>query len=255
MLETHMPEKNKKTAIITGGAGGIGSAVAQKLLQRDYALILTSRSIESLNRTAKELGGGGAVKCIPADAGDPQQCIDIIAQAKKFTGRIDVLVNAAGHAPMIPNTQVTPQQWRQIIDGNLTSVFFMTQAIWPVFRRQFEQSRTAGGAGTGGVIVNISSVAARDPFPGLGVYAAAKAGVNMLTLSAAREGAAIGIRVVGIGFGAVETKMLRALPVADKIPLEDILSPQEAADAVLAAIDGGLTFANGETVYIHRGVY
>jgi len=243
-----------KTAIITGGAGGIGSAAAKKLLQRDYFVVLCGRNPDSLQRAAADLDGSSDILCVPADVADPQQCINLVQKAKGHTGRIDVLINAAGYAPMLPNTQITSEHWRQIMDVNLSSVFFMTQAVWPVFRAQHEQSAAASEPGVGGVIINISSVAARDPFPGLGAYAAAKAGVNMLTLSAAREGKDLGIRVIGVGFGAVETKMFRDLPVASKVPAAHILSPQEAADAILAAIDGGLAYASGETVYIHRNV-
>jgi len=249
-----MPEPTKpKTALITGGAGGIGSAAARKLLERNYSVVIAGRNAEALGRAAKELGSANVLS-VPTDVADPKQCTHLVERAKTFTGRIDVLINAAGYAPMLPNTEITPDQWRQIIDINLSSVFFMTQAVWPVFGAQYEQSRTTGGLGAGGVIVNISSVAARNPFGGLGAYAAAKAGVNMLTLSAAREGKDIGVRVVGIGFGAVETKMLRDLPIASKIPAADILSPADAADAILSAIDGGMANASGETVYIHRGV-
>ena len=116
--------------------------------------------------------------------------------------------------------------------------FYVTKAVWEVMKR-----------GGGGVIVNISSMAARDPFAGLGAYAVAKSGLNMLTLVSAREGDAAGIRVVGIAPGAVETPMLRGVVGDAQIP---VMEPTDLAAAIMEAVAGGLRYASGETIYLHR---
>lgn len=103
-------------------------------------------------------------------------------------------------------------------------------------------------------MINISSEASRNPYPGLGAYGAAKAGVNLLTRMAAREGKDMNLRAIAIAPAAVETPMFRSLPVAGDVPTEVILSPKTVAEAVKAAAAGALWCANGETIYIHQTV-
>ena len=103
--------------------------------------------------------------------------------------------------------------------------------------------------------MNISSMAAKDPFPGLGAYAVAKAGVNMLTLVMAREGDAVGIRVVGIAPAGVDTPMFRSLVGEKNVNTSEILRPEDVAAAIAEVVDGGggaLRYASGDTIYLHR---
>ena len=102
------------------------------------------------------------------------------------------------------------------------------------------------------MIINISSMAAKDPFPGLGAYAVAKIGVNMLSLVSAREGSSAGIRVVAIAPGAVETQMLRKLVSEAALGPELVLDPDDIAAAIADVVDGSLRHASGETIYLHR---
>jgi len=104
----------------------------------------------------------------------------------------------------------------------------------------------------GGVLVNISSAASRDPFPGLGVYGAAKAGMNLLGHALAREGDPVGIRVHTIAPGAVETSMLRSIITTEQYSQEKTLDPAEVARAVAACIDGDLRHTSGEVIHLHK---
>jgi NAD(P)-dependent dehydrogenase (short-subunit alcohol dehydrogenase family) len=120
-------------------------------------------------------------------------------------------------------------------------VFYMARAVWPMFRRQQE-----------GVMVNISSMAARDPFAGLGAYGAAKAGVNVLSLALAREGAAMGVRVHTIAPGATETAMFRSIRTVEQYPAEKTMRPEEVARVICQCIAGDLRYTSGEVIYLNK---
>jgi 3-oxoacyl-[acyl-carrier protein] reductase len=226
-------------AIITGAGRGIGRAIAIELAAKGYRLVLVSRNADQLRETA-ELSDDKAL-IVPADVTDPQQVRDVVEQALATFGRIDVLVNNAGNAPAKSVEQTTSDEWRNVIDTNLSSTFYFSQAVWPTFRKQ-----------TSGVIVNISSLAARDPFTGFHAYGAAKAGVNLLTLSMAREGAEHGIRVHAVAPGAVETSLFRTLLTSEQFPTERALVPADVARVVAGCISGDLAYTSGEVIWLRK---
>ncbi len=243
-----------KVVIVTGGGSGIGAAAATRLVARGDAVFIVGRDGTKLAATASALRNGpGEIACHQADVSKPDEVEHLVDTVLESKGRIDAVINGAGAAPMVPTCDVTTEQWREILDINLSSVFYMTRAVWPVFKKQFEAlSAPQPTQRDAGVIINISSEAARDPFAGLGAYGAAKAGVNLLTKATAREGRDIGVRVIAIAPAAVDTAMFQSLPIASKVPVRDILDVDSAADAILSALDGGLWCAGGETLYIHR---
>jgi NAD(P)-dependent dehydrogenase (short-subunit alcohol dehydrogenase family) len=102
------------------------------------------------------------------------------------------------------------------------------------------------------VVVNLSSYAARDPFPGFAAYGSAKAGVNLLGLSAAREGASIGVRVHTIAPAAVETAMFRGILSEDQYPPEKALAPADVARIILQCVRGDLRYTSGEVIYLSK---
>jgi NAD(P)-dependent dehydrogenase (short-subunit alcohol dehydrogenase family) len=245
-----------KVALITGGSSGIGAATARELLERRWAVVLAARGRPRLEATAHCLARrGGAVLSIPADVSQPDQAEALVAQAAAWKGRLDAVINAAGAAPLAPLARLSAAQWRRILDTNLSAVFHTTRAAWPLFGRQHRRRAKGrlreGATGWTGTIVNISSEASRDPFAGLGAYGAAKAALNVLTRVIAREGLAIGVRAVAIAPGAVDTPMFRALPFAGQVAAEALLAPQDVAAAIVAALEGSLWCASGETIFIH----
>lgn len=225
-------------AIITGAGRGIGRAAAIELARRGYQLSLASRSQEQLAETAR-LAGSGAV--IPTDVTDPRQVDGLIEKTRSEFSRIDAVVHCAGLAPSVTVERMTDDQWRDVIDVNLSAAFYLARAVWPNFREQ-----------RSGVIVNISSVSSRDPFPGFAAYGAAKAALNVFSLVLAREGKEIGVRVHTIAPGAVETEMFRALVTEQQWPREKTLDPTDVARVIAQCVDGDLRHTSGEVIFLSK---
>ncbi|MBC7782204.1 MAG: SDR family oxidoreductase [Burkholderiales bacterium] len=230
---------NPKTAIITGAGRGIGRATAIQLSAGGASCVLIARSNNELAETASLCAGETLV--ISCDVRDPARIGAAVEQAIARFGRIDVLVNNAGYAPLLPFDQTTPTIWDDVIAINLSAVYHFCRAVWPgmVARKS-------------GVIVNVSSEASRDPFPGFSAYATAKAAVNMFTRSLAKEGDAHGIRLHAIAPAGVETSMLRAIASEQVLPRDHTLDPADVAAAICACVTGDLRHASGETIFIHR---
>ena len=224
--------------IITGAGRGIGRATALELDRLGWRLVLVARSTDELHATAALCRQAITLVTDVTSSANVQGIID---SAIIEYGRIDAAVNCAGLAPNVPIATMTDAQFQETLQTNLAHVFYMTRALWPQFKRQ-----------KGGVIVNFSSLASRDPFNGFGAYAAAKAGVNLFSLVAAREGAPLGIRVHVIAPGAVETKMLRDFCPESIIPRTQTLDPAEVAKVVAQLLSGDLQHTSGEVIYLHK---
>jgi NAD(P)-dependent dehydrogenase (short-subunit alcohol dehydrogenase family) len=228
-------------AIITGAGSGIGRATAIELAKtHGHRVVLCGRRREPLEETAKLAGNGLAIE---GDVSKPADVARLVEQALAQFGRIDVVVNNAGFAPVGTVEELSLDKWRAILDTNLSAAFYLIKAVWPVFKRQ-----------RGGVIVNISSLAARDPFAGLGAYGAAKAGLNLLSLALAREGAADNIRVYTVAPGAVETQMLRGIVSQDQLPPQQTLDPADIARVIAQCAAGDLRYSSGEVIWVHKMV-
>jgi len=226
-------------AIVTGASRGIGRATAVALSELGWGVSLVARSEMHLRETAQQVKKS---LVLPIDVSDPRSAQQIINRTLDQFGRIDALVNNAGTAPMLSVEQTTDDIWRQTIDTNLSAAFYLARAAWPVFKKQ-----------RGGVIVNVSSAAGRDPFPGFSAYGAAKAGLNILGLSLAREGAADNIRVHTIAPGATETEMFRSLPGMREYPADKTMPPADVASVIVNCITGSLIHTSGEVIYLHKG--
>ncbi|HEV2296031.1 MAG TPA: SDR family oxidoreductase [Tepidisphaeraceae bacterium] len=230
---------SQRVAIITGAARGIGKAIAAELGHDGYDLVLSSRTKKELAEAAGEVGGGAVA--FPADVTEPADVDALVAEALKRFGRIDAVVNNAGLAPVIAVKDMSIDRWRAVIDTNLSAAFYLSRAVWPTFEKQ-----------KAGVIVNISSLASRDPFPGFAAYAAAKAGLNMFGLALAREGQPVNVRVHMVAPGSVETAMFRSILSAEQWPTEKTLDPAEVARVVAQCIHGDLRHTSGEVIFVHK---
>jgi NAD(P)-dependent dehydrogenase (short-subunit alcohol dehydrogenase family) len=229
---------NQPTAIIAGAGRGIGRATAIALARQGYRLVLVSRSETELEETARVAGDGLVV---PTDVSDPSAVETLIRAMLDQFGRIDAVVNCVGVAPVRSIAEMSPAEWRSVIDVNLSAAFYLCHFAWPAFERQ-----------GGGVVVNVSSMASRDPFAGFAAYGAAKAGLNLLGLSAAREGEGIGVRVHTVAPGAVETEMFRQIATPEQWPAAKTLDPAEVADVIVQCVRGDLRYTSGEVIFVRK---
>jgi len=155
-----------KTAVVTGSTHGIGKAIARALAHEGAKVVISSRGEENVRRVAAEMSELG-VRGIPCDVRSYDQVESLMRFAAEGTGGIDVLVNNAGIGIFGHIAEVTLQQWSQVIDTNLTGVFYCCRAALPYLRRR-----------GGGSIINISSLAGKNPFKGGTVYNASKFGLE-----------------------------------------------------------------------------
>ena len=229
--------------VITGASSGVGLATAALFAGNGYRLAICARDNRRLAKAADHIRSQTAVAtdvlAVPADVGDPAQLKTFVEQARETHGRIDVLVNNAGTAAMGAIAEFPREEFEAAIHVNVASVFSATQAVWPIMQGQGE-----------GTIVNISSLAAIDPFPGFSVYGACKAWVDLFTKALAAEGREVGIRTFALRLGAVETPMLRDL--FPDFPPEQTLAPEEVAQVISQIVTEPFRFASGEAICLRK---
>ncbi len=229
-----------RVCVITGGSRGIGLATAVRFARGGAQLCISGRGARDLEAAAAQLRALGA-ECEAAalDVGRPDEARRLIARALERFGRIDVLVNNAGRAPLAKIEQFEASEFDATAAVNMAAVFHTSQAVWPVMRRQ-----------GGGVIVNVSSVASVDPFPGFAVYGASKAWVNVFSQALAVEGKPHNIRVYSVAPGAVETGMLRgAFP---DFPADQTLAPDDVAAVIESVCGDPLRPCTGQTIFVRK---
>lgn len=222
--------------VITGGSSGIGLAAAELFSRRGFRIAICARRPELL-KEAKRLITSVApadveLLSLQVDLADPQAARVFGQSVVDAFGRINVLVNNAGLAPLMPFGDIDDETFENVMNVNMRSVFQLTQVAW---KQMLNQGR--------GLIVNISSLAAVDPFPGFSLYGASKAWMDLLTVALAAEGADKGIRVCSIRPGAVETPMLRGL--FPDFPSEQCVSPQDVAAMIWACVNDPDNYESG----------
>jgi NAD(P)-dependent dehydrogenase (short-subunit alcohol dehydrogenase family) len=246
-----MPSINssQRVAVVTGGARGIGAGIARWFLARGQRVALLDIDVETLNRTAGELGKSGRVLAVPCDVSDPeqvQQAIDAVTQA---WGRIDSLVNNAGVAIFKPIVSTTFEEWRSVLATNLDGPFLCTQACVPVMQRN-----------PGGSVVNIASISGLRASTLRVAYGTSKAALIHLTRQQAVELGTLGIRVNAIAPGPVETEMAKLVHTPairadyhDAIPLNRYGLVEEIAAAVGFLCSDEASYVNGQVLAVDGG--
>jgi len=227
-------------AVVTGAGRGIGRTIALRLARGGFHIAAAARSQDELAATQEAVETTGRrCEAVRTDVTDPRQVSDLVARCLDAWGRIDVWVNNAGAAPVARIADMDLAVFERMMAVNCHAVFYGCRAVWPIMKRQ-----------GGGVIVNISSIAAVDPFPGFAAYGASKAWVNLFTSAAAAEGRADGIRVYAVAPGAVETRMLRdSFP---DFPSDQTLDPDRVAAVVELLLDPRAAHSSGSVVYVRR---
>jgi 3-oxoacyl-[acyl-carrier protein] reductase len=236
---------DEAVAVITGAGRGIGRATALLLARAGYRLALAARNGGELEATLRDahIGGREAGIAVPTDVSRAEQVELLIRTTLDRFGRMDAVVHCAGLAPVRAITETSVEEWRAVIDTNLSAAFYLCKAAWPAFERQ-----------RGGVVVNVSSFAARDPFPGFAAYGAAKAGLNLFGLAAAREGERIGVRVHTVAPAAVETAMFRQILTPEQYPADKTLAPEDVATTIAQCVTGELKYTSGEVIYLRKSM-
>jgi NAD(P)-dependent dehydrogenase (short-subunit alcohol dehydrogenase family) len=213
--------------IVTGASSGIGAAIAEAFLSSGARVIGVARSAEVLTRTA-EVWPDRFVPLV-VDMSDAGALVEQLTAVAERFGGIDVLVNNAGVAPAAGIGETTVGLFGETMAVNLVAPAAAIHALWPSLTTR------------SGCIVNISSLAQLDPFPGFFAYAASKGGLHMLTVVAASEGAEHGVRAFTLAPGVVDTPLHRAL-MPESIPpvdgLASVLSPEDVAGVVTELVNG-----------------
>lgn len=230
-----------KVAMITGGGTGIGLACAHLLARDGYTLFLVGRRPDPLREAVARLSRITRTHAHMADIGDPHQAVQAVDMAVGALGRLDVVVNNAGYAPLVALDSVATdiEQLSEIFRVNAIGPSAIIGRAWSTFLKQ-----------QGGCVVNISSFSTVDPFPGLGVYGAAKAAVNVLARACHNEGRRFGIRAFAVAPGAVETDMLRSIFPEEALPKSRTLSPEAVAQVVQSCVRGDRDEQAGETILV-----
>lgn len=240
---------DEKVALITGGGSGIGRALARLLVSEGWSVAIVGRREGALRETASLSAGPGRVLAHACDVSDPAAAADAVKAAVERLGRLDALVNNAGSAPLAPIDRTTPAMLQECFAVNALAPAYLIGAAWPVFASQAESARARGDAPRA-TVVNVSSMATKDPFAGFFAYAAAKAAVNLMAQSCAKEGRAMGVRGFAVAPGAVETPMLRANFNEKVIPPSRALDPAVVADVIAACLRGERDAENGRVIWV-----
>jgi 3-oxoacyl-[acyl-carrier protein] reductase len=181
-------------AIVTGGSRGIGRAIAAALLDRSAQVAITGRSAASLAQAEVDLQGGHALLAIEGDVSKEADVHRFVRATTDKFGGLDILINNAGVGRLADVAEQSTPEWHEMIETNLTGVFFCCRAAIPHLKQR-----------GGGWIVNISSLASQNPFPGGACYSATKAGLNAFSHALMQEVRHDGIRVTVVAPGSVNT--------------------------------------------------
>lgn len=234
-----------KTALITGGSRGIGAAIAEKFAQNGANIAFTYLSSdEKANALAEKLTSYGVqAKAYKSDAADFKAAEDLAKAITEDFGQIDICVNNAGISRDNLLLRITPEQWDEVMQANLKSVFNLTkQVIRPMMKARQ------------GTIINMSSIVGVKGNAGQGSYAASKAGIIGFTKSIAQELGSRNIRCNAIAPGFIETDMTDYLKEEggqqwmEKIPLQRIGKPEEIADVALFLASDMSSYVTGQVI-------
>ncbi len=264
-----------QVAMITGASSGIGLATACRFASAGYRVAICGRdqlklkaavetirqslppertldngtdsSSPQLSQPIAHVGGDQNIMALTIDLNDPQQAIGFANQVLTHFGQVDVLVNNAAVAPLATFEQISASDFESTMNTNHRSIFYMTQVVWAAMKTRFQQRSPQQIVGT---IVNISSMAAVDPFAGFSLYGASKAWLELLTHALAIEGSELGIRVCAVRPGAVETPLLRGL--FPDFPHDQCVSPADVAHLVWRCVLEPNEFPSGQAFAIAR---
>ena len=240
-----------KVSIVTGGAQGLGKAIALELARKGSHLVVGDVNLEAAQRVTEEVHALGrrslALRVDVSNARDVNEMADRVV--KEF-GRIDILVNNAGICQVISIEEMTEEDWDRVMNVNLKGVFLSSRAVMGVMKKQ-----------RSGRIVNMGSVAGKVGGIATGAnYSVSKAGVICFTKALARELAPYGVTVNAVAPGVIETDMTRGITQGDftdylkAIPLGTIGSAEDVSHAVAFLVSDEARYITGEILDVNGGM-
>lgn len=242
-----------RVALVTGGIGGIGTAICQRLASDGYRVVANHHPSEQEAAAAwknDQRGIGFEVETIAADVSSFDDSAKMISNVKEAYGPVAVLVNCAGITRDKTFKKMEEAHWSAVIDVNLSSVFNVTRNVW--------EDMLESGFGR---IVNISSVNGQRGQFGQANYAAAKAGMHGVTMSLAQEGASKGITVNTVSPGYVETAMTLAMrddvrdAIVATVPMRRMAKPAEIASAIAFLVADENGYVTGINLPVNGGLF
>ena len=240
-----------KVALITGGAQGIGKAIALLFAREGAAVAVADINLEKARETCREVEslGGGAL-AIGGNVADAKEAETMVQEAIRRFGRLDILVNNAGITRDQVLLRMKEEDWDLVMAVNLKGAFQCTKTALRAFLKQ-----------KGGKVVNIASVTGQMGNAGQANYAASKAGLIGFTKSIAREYASRNIQVNAVAPGFIDTAMSQAIPQKDRelliqqIPMERLGAPEDVAEAVLFLASGAADYITGQVLNVNGGMH
>jgi 2-dehydro-3-deoxy-L-rhamnonate dehydrogenase (NAD+) len=243
-------ELSDRVAVVTGGASGIGYAIADRLARAGASVVIADRDEEGAVAAAERLGAdGGKALAVRTDVTLPEDIDTMVGRTLETFGQLDVLVNNAGiNGRNAPLWEVTDEEWDTLMAINLTSVFRCCRAVIGHMRER-----------RSGAIVNVSSIAGKEGNATAAPYGVTKAGVICLTKALAKEVTQDGIRVNAVAPALIETPLLAQLSpediarLADKIPMGRMGRTEEVAAVVHFLASDDASFVTGQCYDVSGG--
>ncbi|MES9843838.1 MAG: acetoacetyl-CoA reductase [Candidatus Sedimenticola sp. PURPLELP] len=245
--------ENKRTAVVTGGIGGIGTAICQRLANDGYQVVATYHPAEEeklAEWSAAREAEGHQIALAAGDVSSAEDSARMMTDIESQFGSVDILVNCAGITRDTTMKRMEPEQWDAVIDTNLSSVFYVTKPVWEgMLNRGF------------GRVINISSVNGQRGQFGQVNYAAAKAGMHGITMTLAQEGATKNVTVNTVSPGYVKTAMTDAIredireSIIAGIPMKRMGLPEEIASTVAFLASEEQAYVTGANIPVNGGLF